>query len=137
MLIEISEQLSKVIADSWFVVESGTYVYTSVQQVQHAQEHLLISRDEDEVTVVTKLENLPLLGEYQRNPEDWKLLNIKCGQPFYCVGFLASIASEFARNNIDITMTSTYTRDYIMVQVEHLDASVHLLRSIGFEQRQV
>lgn len=135
MLIEISEQLSKVIADSWFVVESGTYVYTSVQQVQHAQEHLLISRDEDEITVVTKLENLPLLGEYQRNPEDWKLLNIKCGHPFYCVGFLASIASEFARNNIDITMTSTYTRDYIMVQAENLDASVQLLRSIGFEQR--
>ena len=116
MTFKIEEKLAKVIQTSWFTLEKGIYVYTKVPEVRSPEKHLIVTRDEDEITVVTELSNLSSLGDYERNPDNWLLLNIKCGNPFYCEGFLAAIASVFASNGIDITLTSTYTNDYVLVQ---------------------
>ncbi|MDA9161992.1 ACT domain-containing protein, partial [Crocinitomicaceae bacterium] len=96
-----------------------------------------VTRDSDEITVVTKTSNLSELGDYERNPDNWVLLNIKCGNPFYCKGFLAAIASVFASEEIDITLTSTYTNDYVMVQENNIDKAISLLKNIGFKQNEV
>jgi len=135
MLYEINPDLSKVIQSSWFTSESGTYIYVKVKELVHAEKHLIITRDSDEITVVTDLANLVLLGDYERNPENWKLLNIKCGNPFYCKGFLAVIAASFAKKGIDITLTSTYTNDYIMVQENNLTKAIFVLEEMGFQKK--
>lgn len=126
------EKIGEVIRASWFSVEPGNYVYTSVKEVFCPEKHLMITRDREEITVVTLEENLHLLGSYERNRENWKLMNIRCGKPFYCVGFLASISSVMAENGFDIVMVSTFSNDYVMVKEQELKQCAQLLQSIGF-----
>ena len=135
MLEKIDDNLKEVIRQSWFTIDPGTYVYTRVSEVKDPTKHLIVTRDSDEITVVTDQKNLPGLGDYERNAENWKLLNIRCGNPFYCVGFLAAIASQTAKHGLDITMTSTFTNDYIMAQEQDLEKCIDLLLSLGFSQR--
>ena len=136
-MTEISKDLKKVIQTSWFTIENGLYVYAKVTNVHTPEKHLIVTRDSDEITVVTKTSNLADLGDYERNPDNWVLLNIKCGNPFYCEGFLAAIASAFASKGIDITLTSTYTNDYVMVQQKNIDKATSLLKNIRFKQKDV
>ena len=136
-MIKISKELKAVIQSSWFTIENGLYVYAKVTNVHTPEKHLIVTRDSDEITVVTKTSNLSELGDYERNPDNWVLLNIKCGNPFYCEGFLAAIASAFASKGIDITLTSTYTNDYVMVQENNIDKASSLLKNIGFKQNEV
>ena len=136
-MTEISKDLKKVIQSSWFTIENGLYVYAKVTNVHTPEKHLIVTRDSDEITVVTKTSNLADLGDYERNPDNWVLLTIKCGNPFYCEGFLAAIASAFASKGIDITLTSTYTNDYVMVQQNNIDKATSLLKNIGFRQKDV
>ena len=136
-MIKISKELKAVIQSSWFTIENGLYVYAKVTNVHTPEKHLIVTRDSDEITVVTKTSNLSELGDYERNPDNWVLLNIKCGNPFYCKGFLAAIASAFASKGIDITLTSTYTNDYVMVQENNIDKAISLLKNIGFKQNEV
>ena len=136
MKIDIDPQLQKVIDLSWFTIDEGVYVYTRVKDVINPENHLIVTRDSDEITVVTDVNNLKDLGEFERNEENWKLINIRCGNPFYCVGFLAAISSQTAMNGIDITMTSTFTNDYIMVKEDELDKCTKLLIELGFQKRE-
>ena len=135
MKLEIDPQLQKVIDLSWFTIDPGVYAYTRVKKVINPDKHLIITRDSDEITVVTDLINLDSLGAYERNDENWKLINIRCGNPFYCVGFLAAISSQTALNGLDITMTSTYTNDYIMVKEDEMVKCIELLLELGFQKR--
>jgi len=135
MIFQINEKLQEVIDCSWFTIDKGTYAYTKVKEINDVTKHLIITQDSDEITVVTDIENLNNLGDYERNAENWKLINIRCGNPFYCVGFLAAISSLTAINNLDITMTSTYTNDYIMCKEGELDKCKDLLISLGFSMR--
>ncbi|MGC4103455.1 ACT domain-containing protein [Ferruginibacter sp.] len=127
--------LQQVIQQSWFSVYSETYIYTRVKEVLHPEKHLLVMRDHIEVTVVTAEENLPLLGAYEANKDKWKLVNIRCGNPFYCVGFIASITNSLAQNGIDIVLASSFSNDLVLVMENDLERSIAVLLSIGFTQR--
>ena len=135
MNFQIDKKLQEVIDCSWFTIDEGTYAYTKVTEIKNVKKHLIITQDSDETTVVTDIKNLKDLGDYERNAEDWKLINIRCGNPFYCVGFLAAISSHTALNGLDITMTSTYTNDYIMCKEEELEKCTSLLISLGFSKK--
>ena len=135
MNFQIDKKLQEVINCSWFTIDEGTYAYTKVTEIKNVKKHLIITQDGDEITVVTDIKNLKNLGDYERNAEDWKLINIRCGNPFYCVGFLAAISSQTALNGLDVTMTSTYTNDYIMCKQEELNKCTSLLIKLGFSQK--
>ena len=137
MNFQIDNKLQEVIDCSWFTIDEGTYAYTKVTEIKNVKKHLIITQDSDETTVVTDIKNLKDLGDYERNAENWKLINIRCGNPFYCVGFLAAISSQTALNGLDITMTSTYTNDYIMCKQEELEKCTSLLISLGFSKKSV
>ena len=134
MNFQIDKKLQEVIDCSWFTIDESTYAYTKVTEIKNVKKHLIITQYSDETTVVTDIKNLKDLGDYERNAENWKLINIRCGNPFYCVGFLAAISSQTALNGLDITMTSTYTNDFIMCKEEELNKCVNLLISLGFSQ---
>ena len=136
MKLEISNELKLVIKSSWFTIEKGVYVYAKVFKVLFPEKHLMVTRDSDEITVVTEVSNLKYLEEYERNPENWILFNIKCGNPFYCEGFLAAIATAFAIQKIDITLTSTFTNDYLMVQQKNIAKAEYILETIGFSKKE-
>jgi len=130
------EQLKEVIELSWFTIDlNTTYVYTSVKEVLFPEKHLVVIRDENETTVVTAEDNLSLLGEYKANKEKWKLINIKCGNPFYCVGFIATITNSFAIKGIDIVLLSSFSNDLILVMEKDMDKAVEILIKIGFRKK--
>jgi hypothetical protein len=137
MNFQIDKKLQEVIDCSWFTIDEGTFAYTKVREIKNVKNHLIITQDSDETTVVTDIKNLKDLGYYERNAENWKLINIRCGNPFYCVGFLAAISSQTALNGLDITMTSTYTNDYVMCKEEELEQCTNLLISLGFSHKSV
>ena len=137
MNFQIDKKLQEVIDCSWFTIDEGTFAYTKVREIKNVKNHLIITQDSDETTVVTDIKNLKDLGDYERNAENWKLINIRCGNPFYCVGFLAAISSQTALNGLDITMTSTYTNDYVMCKEEELEQCTNLLISLWFSHKSV
>lgn len=137
MNFQLDKKLQEVIDCSWFTIDEGTFAYTKVREIKNVKNHLIITQDSDEITVVTDIKNLKDLGDYKRNAENWKLINIRCGNPFYCVGFLAAISSQTALYGLDITMTSTFTNDYVMCKEEELEQCTNLLISLGFSHKSV
>jgi hypothetical protein len=68
------------------------------------------------------------------NKEQWKLVNIRCGNPFYCVGFIAFITDALAIAGIDIVIISGFSTDLILVMQQDLERAVEVLVGIGFRQ---
>lgn len=132
---ENKQRLQEVIKLSWFNVEDGAYIYTSVNEIKYPEKHLMLINDGKEITIVTLEENLPLLGAYEANKDKWRLINIRCGNPFYCSGFIAYITNALAAKGIDIVLTSSFSNDLVMVPEKDLDRSVTTLMEIGFERR--
>jgi hypothetical protein len=126
------DNLIEVIKASWFTVEVGTYMYTRVKKVIDPEKHLLVIHDRDEITVVTEEKNLAVLGEYESNKEKWKLVNIRCGKPFYCVGFIAYITDALATEGIDIVLTSSFSNDLVLVMESDLQKAIDILITKGF-----
>lgn len=130
------EDLEAVIASSWFTVDEAQYVYASVTSVTEPEKHLLVVRDGEEITVVTDVAHLPLPHCLKMNGEQWKLINIRCGNPFYCVGFIASITDALAAAGIDIVIISSFSNDLILVMQQDLERAVNVLVEIGFKQKE-
>lgn len=131
----LQNQLQPVIDNSWFTIDEGTYVYAHVNEVTLAEKHLMVSRDAEEITVLTDINNLPAISYLQRNKENWKLINIRCGNPFYCVGFIAHITAVLANAGIDIVLVSTFSKDLVLVIEKDLQDAVNVLIEAGFKQR--
>ena len=126
--------LQPIIDKSWFTVDAATYAYAVVDEVSHAEKHLMIVRDTDELTVLTDTNNLHLISYRQRNKDNWKLLNIRCGNPFYCVGFIAYITGLLAEAGMDVVVISTFSKDLVLVIERDVEKAVKLLVEAGFRQ---
>lgn len=126
------KELGSVIAASWFTVDKAEYVYASVSKVTDAEKHLLVVRDGTEITVATDAKNLPLRDCLHVNKEKWKLINIRCGNPFYCVGFIATITDALAVAGIDIVIISSFSNDLILVMQQDIEKAMEILIGIGF-----
>ena len=124
-----------VIAGSDFYLESDCYYFVDASAVGDASLHRLICRDDKEMTVVTTQSGLADLVIKSQNQDQWRLLVINCANPFYCVGFLQSIAAAMTSVGIDILLVSTFSRDYVFVKNSQCDMAVHTLCGIGFVKR--
>ena len=54
----MDKKLQKIIKSSNFNVEKGRFVYVKVASISGIDKHFLISKDKDEITVVTREEYL-------------------------------------------------------------------------------
>ena len=134
--MDYTQTIREVIAASWFTLDPTVYAYARATAVGESSPHLMVIRDGDEITVVTAVANLPALGEHECNPERWRLLNVRCGRPFYCVGFIASIADAMARAGIDIVLASAFSNDLVLVMEKDLEAAISVLIGVGFQRRE-
>ena len=125
-------RVKDVIKLSSFKVFPERYVYCCVTAVQPGINHLIVIDDGEEITIVTREQNLPLIGAHAANKDRWRLINIKCGNPFYCVGFIAGITGALAKEGIDVVLTSSYTKDMVMVMEGDLEKAVEVMREEGF-----
>jgi hypothetical protein len=110
----------------------GTYVYVRAGEVRNPARHLMVTRDELETTVVTTEEQLGDVEVLERNRDRWLLVTVSPVTPFYCVGFIAKIASVLSGAGIDILVVSTFSRDWVLVKEGDGPKTVALLEEIGF-----
>ncbi len=129
---DLSTTTAEVIAASTYRRMPGVYRYVRVREVRHPDRHLMITRDERELTVVTLSENLMDEPVLETSARSWVLFVVDCAKPFFCVGFIAHTTAHFAKAGIDVLVVSTFSRDYFMVQREHADAAERVLRDAGF-----
>ena len=130
--VVIPESTQQVIIDSTFRFP-GTYRYVSARTVADPEKHLMVTRDEKEITIVTKEENLAGIDTVAINPDRWLLLAIDCANPFYCVGFLAKISAGLSGAGLDILVISTFSCDWVLVKEEDGPRAAAVLRSMGFQ----
>jgi len=132
----MNEEIQKVIKASNFEIVQGTYVYTKVSEMPtSAEKHFMVSRDGDEITVVTKRENIGSLKMLERNKDDYALIALNVSIPFYSVGFLATISGAIAKEGMNILIISTYSKDYIMVKKDYADKAKGVLLGLGFAEK--
>ena len=129
----MDKKLQQIIKTSTFEIQDGTYIYTKVAKKPKSNKYFMVSQDKDEITVVTKKENLGDLDLIEKNKDYYRLIALNVSLPFYAVGFLATVSSAIAKEGMNILIIATYSKDYIMVREEHLEKAVKALKGLGFK----
>lgn len=129
-----STEALEVISNSTFEIQPGIYVYAMVHSMPKSDEHFLVTKDDDEITVVTRAEYLKKLEVIERNKDDYCLIALNVSIPFYSVGFLATVSAAFAKNGHNILIVSTYSKDYIMVRNDLRKNAEKILLSLGMKR---
>ncbi len=127
----MNKELLKEIKASRIVVKSGRYAYLKATESLGVSGHFLVSQDNDEVTVVTKEENLETV-DYSDEVKWFKLCEVKVSKPFLVKGFLAAITSAVADVDLNVLVVSTFSKDYILVREETASKAVKALEDLGF-----
>lgn len=128
--------IEEIIKQSSFTVHNGNFVYTKVNKAPLVDNHFLVSKDNDEITVVTTENHLKDLDLVEKNKDLYKLIELKVSVPFYAVGFLATVSSAIAKEGMNILIVSTYSKDYILVRTEHEQKAFDALLSLGFTKHE-
>lgn len=126
--------IDKIIKQSSFTVHRGRYIYAKVSKAPAIANHFLVSKDKNEITVVTKEENLKELDLIEKNKDFYSLIELKVSVPFYAIGFLATVSNAIAEEGMNILFVSTYSKEYALVRIEHADKAIKKLLSLGFKQ---
>jgi len=126
-------ELQDEISLSEVIVQPGRYAYLKTDK-QVLGDHFLISKDDDEITIVTKEENVSSV-EFSAETKWFKLFEIKPHKPFLTVGFIATITRAIADKGLNVLVVSTYSKDYIMVKDEQNGEAIEALKELGFKVR--
>jgi hypothetical protein len=131
----MNEKLEEIIRRSSFEVIEGRFIYAKVSAYPREDIHFMVSKDSDEITVVTKAVNLGKLRLIEKNKETYTLIALNVAIPFYSVGFLAAVSKAIADRGLDILIISTYSRDYILVKKSELGKARPALKELGFQEK--
>lgn len=129
-----STEAMEVISNSTFEMQPGIFVYAMVHSMPRDDVHFLVTKDDDEITVVTRAEYLKKLEVIERNKDDYCLIALNVSVPFYSVGFLATVSAAFAEKGHNILIVSTYSKDYIMVRNDLRKNAEEILLSLGMKR---
>jgi len=129
----MNSDLKKVIEASSFSVHEGNFIYIKAKTAPEIDKHFLVSKDEDEITVVTNEENIDGIDVIERNKDRYILIELKVSLPFYAVGFLSTVTTAIAKGGMNVLVVSTYSKDYILVRVEHREKSIEVLKGLSLE----
>lgn len=128
------QTIEDILKKSTFIVHQGAYVCAKARSRPERGRHFMVSEDESEITVVTKEENLKYLDLLERNKESYALIGLNPAAPFYSVGFLAAVSGALAKQKHNLLIVSTYSKDYILLNVKQLESGVSTLESLGIRQ---
>ena len=130
----MTDELKKIIESSSFALHEGRYIYAKVKTAPAIDDHFMVSKDQDEVTVVTKEENLGKLDLIEKNKDFYVAFELKISLPFYAVGFLAAVTSAMGDRGMNNLVISTYSKDYLLVREEYLEKATQALLDLGFKK---
>ncbi len=127
----INPRLKSVILTSPVIVHKGRYAYLKTTETK-LNNHFFISKDKDEITVVTEEKNLKKTT-YQEIVKWFKLFEIKVSSPFICPGFLTAVGKAISDKNLDILFVSTFSKDFFLINENDSDIAINAIRGIGFK----
>lgn len=84
-----------------------------------------ITKTEDELSIVSLEENIPLDIKCEKH---WRILKIQGPLDFSLVGILSKISSLMAENSISIFAISTYDTDYILIKENNIEKAINVLQ---------
>jgi hypothetical protein len=131
----MSKKLEEIIRQSSFEVIEGRFIYAKVSAYPREDDHFMVSKDNDEITVVTKAENLGKLRLIEKNKETYALIALHVAIPFYSVGFLAAVSRAIGNQGMDILIISTYSKDYVLVKKSELGEARSALKELGLREK--
>ena len=132
---EISPALQQTINSSPYVLHPQRYTVLQVQECSNPQPHFLVTHEAEEVTVITTEKQRSLLQSDILQEQAWfQLIEFKMSTPFETPGFLAAIASKLASCNLNILLVSTFSKDWLLLKEEDLEAGISSLSELGFQQ---
>jgi len=130
----MNNEIKKIIKESTFKIEKGRFVYAKVFMAPNIENHFLVSKDADEITVITKEENLTELTIVERNKDFYRLIALNVSIPFYSIGLLATVSQAIAKEQMNILIVSTYSKDYILVKDDKIEKAKSVLSKLGFHK---
>lgn len=130
----MNSEIKKIIKESTFRIEKGRFAYTKVSKAPNIENHFMVSKDANEITVVTKEENLSELILVKRNKDFYRLIALNVSIPFHSVGFLATVSQAIAKKGMNILIVSTYSKDYILVKDDMIENTRSVLLKLGFRE---
>jgi hypothetical protein len=133
----MNQDINTIIRESTFEIQSGRYVYAKVANIPSTGNHFMVSKDADEITVVTKEENLNTVDLVEKNKDFYTLISLNVSVPFYSVGFLATVTNAIAKAGMNILVISTYSKDYILVQENCTEKVKNILLKLGFTLKKI
>lgn len=129
----MNEDLKKVIETSRLILHEGSFIIAKVKTAPPLEEHFLISKDNDEITVITKKENSIELEMIEQSQTERVLFEVNFGSDTpHVVGFLALVCSKLAEGGMSLAVVSTYSKDYILVHKTDSEKAVQAFRELGF-----
>ena len=132
---EISPALRKTINSSPYVLHPQRYTVLQVQECSNPQPHFLVTHEAEEVTVITTEKQRALLqSDILQEQAGFQLIEFKMSTPFETPGFLAAIASKLASRHLNILLVSTFSKDWLLLKEEDLEAGLNSLHELGFQQ---
>lgn len=93
-----------------------------------AGEFFSVTRSADELSVVTRLDNLPA---WEKAETEWRVFKVHGPFAFDEIGILASLTAPLAKDDIGIFVVSTFDTDYLLVQSGQALKAVTSLRAAG------
>ncbi len=126
-----SQTVDDIIKSSKVIVHRGRYAYLRAQETVIG-DHFLITKDKDEITVVTEEKNVPKT-KHDKDVKWFKLLEIEVSLPFLATGFLAKVTKTIAHKNLNVLVVSTFSKDYLLLREETHVTAIEALGKIGFK----
>ena len=130
----MTDDLKKIIESSTFTLHEGRFIVAKVKTAPPVDDHFMVSKDKDEISVVTKEENLEKLDLIEKNKDFYVAFELKISLPFYAVGFLAAVTGAMGERGMNNLVISTYSKDYLFVREEHLEKATQALLDLGFKK---
>ncbi len=130
----MNNEIEKIIKESTFRVEEGRFVYAKVSKAPDMENHFMISKDVDEITVITKEEILFKLSLVECNKDFYQLIELNVSIPFYSMGFIATVSLAIAKEGMNILVVSTYSKDYILIKDDMIENAKSVLLKLGFQE---
>ncbi len=131
----MNAELQDIIHKSAFKVQEGMYIYAQAKTTPTNQNHFMVAKDGEEITVVTRQEHLHEVDLIERNKDDWALIALHVSIPFYCPGFLAAVTGAIEKQGMDVLVISTYSKDYLLVKHDLLGTAKDTLRTLGMKEK--
>ena len=131
ILPEATKQIFK--ASSFFILPRRYAMAQLAEWPDATTDLFMVAKDDLEISAILPEASLPLVKVNQYE-SGYALFEVEISVPFQGVGFLATIATEVAKLELNILIESTFTRDCFMVKFEQAEIVAQALIQLGMQQ---